>query len=182
MWSSDLEERIREVLAQDMERACESLEGLEDRVIKTIAERTAHPTFWQRVRERWGQAFAAPRWAFAGGAALALVLGITIGRLLTPGPMPISAFAQAGTLFAVVDPQAQSVAVVGDFSAWEPVPLTDPDGDGIWTAVLDLPPGRYEYAFIVDGNWVGQDPQADEYVRSFGEYTSVRYVGTGGGA
>jgi len=81
-----------------------------------------------------------------------------------------------------VDPQAQSVAVVGDFSAWEPVPLTDPDGDGVWTAVLDLPPGRYEYAFIVDGNWVGQDPQADEYVRSFGEYTSVRYVGTGGGA
>ncbi|RLE31277.1 hypothetical protein DRJ54_00810 [Candidatus Acetothermia bacterium] len=182
MWSSDLEERIREVLAKDMERASESLAGLEDRVIRAIAERAAHPSLWQRMRERWLAAFSTPRWAFAGGAVLALVLGITLGRLLAPGPVPMSAFAQAGTLFAVVDPQAQSVAVVGDFSAWEPIPLSDPDGDGIWTAVLDLPPGRYEYAFVVDGNWVGQDPQADEYVRSFGEYTSVRYVGTGGGA
>jgi hypothetical protein len=45
---------------------------------------------------------------------------------------------------------------------------------------LTLPPGRYEYAFVVDGRWWGQDPLADEYVHSFGEYSSVRYVGKAG--
>lgn len=179
MWSSDLEERIREVLAQEAEAAREGLEGLEERVMRAIAQRAAQPSLWQRLKERWGLTFS-PRWALAGAASLALILGFALGRMFAPSPLPLSA--QAGTLFAVVNPQAHSVAVMGDFSAWEPIPLTDPDGDGIWTAVLELPPGRYEYAFLVDGRWVGQDPQADEYVRSFGEYASVRYVGTGGGA
>lgn len=182
MWSSDLEDRIREVLARDMEEACESLSGLEQRVVRAIAERAANPSPWQRLKERWLAVFSVPRWAIAGAASLALVVGLAMGWLLAPGPLPLSSYAQAGTLFAIADPQAKSVAVVGDFSAWQPVPLSDPDGDGIWTVVLKLPPGRYEYAFVVDGNWIGQDPQADEYVRSFGEYASVRYVGTGGGA
>jgi 1,4-alpha-glucan branching enzyme len=67
--------------------------------------------------------------------------------------------------------------VVGNFNDWEATPLSDENGDGIWTASIPLPPGRYEYAFVVDGRWWGQDPLADEYVRSFGEYNSVRYVG-----
>jgi hypothetical protein len=43
-----------------------------------------------------------------------------------------------------------------------------------------LPPGRYEYAFLVDGSWRGQDPDADEYIQSFGQFSSVRYIGRGG--
>jgi 1,4-alpha-glucan branching enzyme len=76
-------------------------------------------------------------------------------------------------------PNAKSVAVLGTFNNWEPTPLTE-NKDGIWTASLTLPPGRYEYAFVVDGRWWGQDPLADEYVHSFGEYNSVRYVGKAG--
>jgi len=181
MWSRDLDDRIREALSQEIEAARPKLEGLEERVISTLATRLAKPSIWQRLRQLSLPGMA-PRWAFVGGTALALALGFLIGRLITPSPMPLSAYAQAGTLFAVVDPGAQSVAVVGDFSAWQPVPLSDPDRDGIWTAVLNLPPGRYEYAFVVDGRWIGQDPLADEYVRSFGDYASVRYVGSGGGA
>ena len=181
MWSRDLDDRIREALSQEIEAARPKLEGLEERVISTLATRLAKPSIWQRLRQL-SLSGATPRWAFVGGTALALALGFLIGRLITPPPMPLSAYAQAGTLFAVVDPGAQSVAVVGDFSAWQPVPLADPDRDGIWTAVLNLPPGRYEYAFVVDGRWIGQDPLADEYVRSFGDYASVRYVGSGGGA
>jgi len=70
--------------------------------------------------------------------------------------------------------------VVGDFNAWEATPLTDENQDGIWTASIPLQPGRYEYAFVIDGRWWGQDPLADEYVRTFGQYSSVRYVGGGG--
>ncbi|MBC7098027.1 hypothetical protein H5T52_02745 [Candidatus Bipolaricaulota bacterium] len=177
MWSRELDEEIREAFAREIEAAGPRLEGLVGRVMARLAARSARPSVWQRIME----GFTWPGWAWVGGVTLALALGFLLGRLMTPSSTPLSAYAQAGTLFAVVDPEAQSVAVVGDFSAWQPIPLSDPDGDGIWTVVLELPPGRYEYAYVVDGNWIGQDPQADEYVRSFGEYSSVRYVGTGGG-
>ena len=85
-------------------------------------------------------------------------------------------------MFALAAPGAHKVELVGDFSAWKPIPLVDPDGDGVWTLVLKLPPGRYEYAFLVDGRWLGQDPNADEYVRTMGDYTSVRYIGNGEGS
>ena len=83
-------------------------------------------------------------------------------------------------LFVVPALDKESVAVVGDFNAWEATPLADDNNDGIWTVAIPLPPGRYEYAFVIDGQWWGQDPLADEYVRTFGQYSSVRYVGQGG--
>jgi 1,4-alpha-glucan branching enzyme len=76
---------------------------------------------------------------------------------------------------------ATDVLVVGSFNAWEPIALSDDDGDGIWRVDIVLPPGRYEYAFLIDGHWWGHDPLADEYVRSFGEYSSVRYISGGAG-
>lgn len=36
-------------------------------------------------------------------------------------------------------------------------------GDGKWAKELALPPGRYEYRFVVDGQWV-DDPAAKESV------------------
>lgn len=171
----DLDDMIQEAIAQEVEEARPQLLGLEGRVVKSLASQPLRP----RWRQLWKK-LALPKtrgWAGALGVALALVIGFALGHLLTPGPTPLSA--QGGSLFAVVSPGAQTVAVVGDFSAWHPVPLSDLDGDGIWTANLELPPGRYEYAFLVDGRWIGQDPVADEYVQSFGEYASVRYVGGG---
>ncbi|MFC2081906.1 hypothetical protein ACFLR0_01845 [Candidatus Bipolaricaulota bacterium] len=85
-------------------------------------------------------------------------------------------------LFAVVVPNAADPSVLGDFSLWEPTVRSDADSDGLWRTRAFLPPGRYEYAFVIDGRWWGQDPLADEYVRSFGDYSSVRYVGGGDGA
>jgi len=84
--------------------------------------------------------------------------------------------------FALVAPNATDVSVLGDFNLWEPTALSEADGDGVWRTSMFLPLGRYEYAFLVDGRWWGQDPLADEYVRSFGEFSSVRYVGGGDGA
>ena len=80
-------------------------------------------------------------------------------------------------LFSCKAPDAREVYLAGSFNGWEATPLADPDGDGIWMASIPLPPGRYEYAFVIDGRWWGQDPLADELVRSFGDYSSVRYVG-----
>ncbi len=64
-------------------------------------------------------------------------------------------------------PAAASVQLVGDWNEWggltSPGRVVDPavgrmarDGDGNWTAPLpDLPPGRYRYAFLLDGHeWI----------------------------
>lgn len=57
---------------------------------------------------------------------------------------------------------AHTVAVAGDFNDWrtDETFLEDPEGDGVFTATLRLPPGSYAYMFVVDGEeWV-TDPYA----------------------
>lgn len=49
-------------------------------------------------------------------------------------------------------PQAQSVAVVGDFNQWQPNsnPLRK-QVDGSWQGAISLPHGHHRYGFLVDG-------------------------------
>lgn len=51
-------------------------------------------------------------------------------------------------------PDAQSVFVAGSFNAWQvnATPLSRGE-DGTWKVSLNLAPGRYEWKFIVDGQW-----------------------------
>lgn len=61
-------------------------------------------------------------------------------------------------------PQAREVFVAGSFNDWQPA--TTPlklAGDGKWAVELSLPPGRYEYRFVADGEWM-DDPNAKEVV------------------
>ena len=56
--------------------------------------------------------------------------------------------------FILRQPQARSVAVAGDFNNWEAsrTPMkASPEGS--WKATVWLPAGRYEYRFVVDGEW-----------------------------
>jgi 1,4-alpha-glucan branching enzyme len=61
---------------------------------------------------------------------------------------------QPSTRLTCHAPEAQAVSVAGTFNDWDAVatPLAR-DADGNWSALLDLPPGRHEYKFIVDGAW-----------------------------
>jgi hypothetical protein len=62
---------------------------------------------------------------------------------------------------ALVAPGATRVTVVGDFNRWDPnaSPLAR-GADGSWRARIAVPPGRHEYAFVVDDDrWV-TDPVA----------------------
>lgn len=50
---------------------------------------------------------------------------------------------------------AKQVFVAGSFNGWNATshPLKRiPDGD--WVLTLDLPPGEYEYKFVIDGRWI----------------------------
>ena len=51
-----------------------------------------------------------------------------------------------------------SVNVSGSFNSWsgDANPMTDPDGDKIFTTTLNLPVGLYEYKYTLD-NWGGQE-------------------------
>jgi 1,4-alpha-glucan branching enzyme len=51
-------------------------------------------------------------------------------------------------------PQAENVFVVGNFNHWRAGDLRlRQDETGIWKVQVWLLPGRYEYRFIVDGEW-----------------------------
>ncbi|HLH54897.1 MAG TPA: isoamylase early set domain-containing protein [Verrucomicrobiae bacterium] len=56
-------------------------------------------------------------------------------------------------------PSAQSVSLAGDFTGWDQAPITlKKDKNGLWKKTISLPPGRYEYRLLVDGQW-RDDPQ-----------------------
>ncbi|MGO8928494.1 MAG: glycogen-binding domain-containing protein [Limisphaerales bacterium] len=61
-------------------------------------------------------------------------------------------------------PGAREVFVAGSFNGWDPAstPLR-PQWDGRWTVELILRRGKYEYRFLVDGQWT-DDPLSPAYV------------------
>ena len=192
MKNDGLELLLQDTLKAEVTASAERLVDLEERVVMELGER--------RPRLRWFQWLAqllAPtrgarlgQMAIVGAtAAIFLLFGLTLSDRIIPesgvmhNAQQEEVAAADGThpvLFQLALRDAQSVAVVGSFNAWEKTALTDDDGDGTWEVVLPLQPGRYEYAFLVDGSWRGQDPDADEYIQSFGQFSSVRYIGRGG--
>jgi len=78
--------------------------------------------------------------------------------------------------FSLNMPHAQSVSVAGSFNDWD-IKRTPMRKEGqSWKATVWLPPGRYEYRFVVDGQWLS-DPSARETVANdFGNTNSVLTV------
>jgi 1,4-alpha-glucan branching enzyme len=58
--------------------------------------------------------------------------------------------------FYLKAPVARCVNLAADFTHWDkfPVEMTR-RADGLWHAIIPLSPGRYEYRFMVDGQWCG---------------------------
>jgi 1,4-alpha-glucan branching enzyme len=69
---------------------------------------------------------------------------------------------------------ARNVCVAGTFNHWQPEAKTlHPAGGGLWLKDTALSPGKYEYCFVVDGEWI-PDPLAKETVANpFGGRNSV---------
>ncbi|MGY8778616.1 MAG: hypothetical protein ACKVIN_10880 [Longimicrobiales bacterium] len=83
--------------------------------------------------------------------------------------------------FIMEAPGAQSVAVAGDFSEWEPTfALDDADGDGVWTGRVPVRPGVHSYMFLIDGAEWQTDPNADSYQDDgFGNQNAVLAIASG---
>jgi 1,4-alpha-glucan branching enzyme len=73
----------------------------------------------------------------------------------------------------------QEVGLVGDFNQWgkKNVPIAAKQVDGRWVFEIELAPGRYEYAFVINGKKWLPDPQAAGIIPDgFGGLNSVLYV------
>jgi len=147
--------------------------GLADRVMKQID------------RDRTG---AFRRFGILWPAAAALLLGLAVGYLAAPTNVVQLERAQAGSPPTVVFPTVSPapvqpgvqtlqavkltytptrpgigrVSVAGSFNGWDPTTATMSRNGDVWTILLVLPPGTYEYMVIEDGeHWV-TDPSAPE--------------------
>ena len=112
------------------------------------------------VRE-WLEEFLPQRrqWAIPALAGALMMLVAMLGvRHLTPRTHEQRVLVH----FQIHAPGAQRVELVGDFNNWTPgaIRLHGPDASGHWTTDIELPEGRYEYQFLVNGKTWVTDPNA----------------------
>ena len=144
---------------------------------------------WARVRV-WLEQRPMLGWEFGGAAMAASALMLVLVPLsLTPSvenlanvssPLKLASHSPAAESnalqFSLYAPQAQNVALIGDFNGWGSMAEVKlvPVGKGIWSVNVPLPAGRYQYAFLVNGqHWV-TDPRAQQHVKDdFGRQNAV---------
>jgi len=154
------EDETVERVIQHLRRPVAIDPGLDARVMREIAQASPQR---RRVNPLWP--------LLAAAAVLATVLVVRSWNW--------NAANTSDTLqFVLVAPQAASVALVGDFNDWDPARSPMQTAHGVWATVVRLAPGRYRYAFLVNGVEWRADPSApaakdDE----FGTPSSVVTVG-----
>jgi 1,4-alpha-glucan branching enzyme len=80
--------------------------------------------------------------------------------------------------FTLAADAGSEVYVAGDFNGWDPADkkLADKKGNGVYSAVIMLAPGEYEYKFVINGTWC-VDPNCKEWRQnSLGTLNSVLRV------
>ncbi len=176
------EARLRELMGTLREDAA-APEGFRDSVMRAVAAVPASPArralgwlgWWMRPRE----VRIRPAAAVLLAAAAAAILLLWPGRPPTQVASPSADDGQVVTRFVLVAPEASSVRLTGDFVSWnrEGIALQDLRGTGVWTADVKLPPGIYQYTFVIDGTDFVPDPRAVSQVDDgFGQVNSVVIV------
>ena len=76
--------------------------------------------------------------------------------------------------FSFDSSDAKEVILMGDFNNWNPKkhPMKQ-ESNGRWTKSVIIPPGEYQYKFLVDGQWK-EDPQNEQTcLNCFGTYNNI---------
>jgi hypothetical protein len=107
-----------------------------------------------------------PAWARAIAVVLAAFVFVVARAPLRSAPRHAEWAARGSgerpVEFVLVAPSARSVALVGDFNAWDPAatPMLQTPDPGVWRLRVTLAPGLHLYGFVLDGqDWV-TDPNA----------------------
>lgn len=76
--------------------------------------------------------------------------------------------------FEYYAPQAKKVEIAGNFNGWNSTKNSlKKDSKGKWTLELDLPAGRYEYRYRVDGDWQNDQRPVECVPNAFGSWNCV---------
>ena len=110
-----------------------------------------------------------PVYALAGTLAIAAVISASLSQPATPGP---AAPARIMVQFRLGDAQAREVSLAGDFNGWQPSHRLHEVQPGVWAVDVALPPGVYNYVFVVDGKAWRLDPLAPRVTDGFGGSSS----------
>lgn len=79
--------------------------------------------------------------------------------------------------FQLNAPQATKVVLTGSFNAWSTSGIRMSKAkNGSWKVNINLKPGRYEYKFIVDGQWWTDPANKNNSNNSYGSLNSVKEV------
>jgi hypothetical protein len=165
--------------------------GLDARIMGALRRRA------RGRRAAWWRWFVEPRRvalrpALAAAAMVALVVltslvTLEIGRRGRGAPLAApAAEVPAGTVlvrFELQAPDARRVALAGSFNEWNDstIVFTRGGAAGVWAVTIALPPGRYQYLFVVDGERWMPDPGAHAQVEDeFGQQNSLLVVGPRG--
>lgn len=153
--------------------------GFKTEILKQLTPAPANKKWWDPF---WSVLFAPrvlqwnPAMAMAAACLILGMLWIVKQPIIFSGPemapttsvvktsLPEQVEKPVMVRLVMLQPQARSVAVAGDFNGWQPqeTPLQRTE-DGAWTVTLQVKPGRYHYMFVVDGQeWI-TDPFAGEY-------------------
>ncbi len=156
--------------------------GFVDAVLARTVPVAPARTPWRRMLDLWFTPRTV-RWNLASALAAVCIVALTSAVIvwsLAPA-RATGTRADAGTgevvlvRLVVLQPDARTVEVAGDFNGWDPgrTPL-EPASGGAWTVTLPLAPGRYEYMFVVNGQECVADPLAPEQIDDgFGAQNAV---------
>lgn len=80
--------------------------------------------------------------------------------------------------FTLHSEPGQQVFVAGSFNNWDPIAkeMVDKQGNGTYKGILCLPPGEYQYKFVVNGTWCVDQANQSWIQNSHGTLNSVIHV------
>lgn len=101
-------------------------------------------------------------------AATVLIAVLIAGQAMRSNRVIANPAPQVFTRFVLNIPNANTVALAGDFTGWKPTYTLTQSGPELWTVVVPLEPGVHTYAFVINGQrWIA-DPNAPAVDDGFG--------------
>jgi hypothetical protein len=136
------------------------------RVVVVLADRTRKSSVVQWL---WKPRPVSFGWRPAYALAATLLIAVLIsGQVIRSNRAATTSASQVFTRFVLSVPNANTVALAGDFTGWQPTYTMTQSGPALWTVVVPLEPGVHTYAFVVDGQrWIA-DPMAPAVDDGFG--------------
>ena len=94
-------------------------------------------------------------------------------KMATYKPKPTNKI-EKDVLFEFYAPAAEDVRLAGTFNHWDPSKhRLRKESNGRWHLTLKLKLGRYEYRYLVDGNWENDQRPVGCVPNAFGTWNCV---------